>query len=256
MSTAADLATNHPSSSWSTPMRKTLTAIVAALFLILTPATAAMADKAAEFDVTTEGITLHEALVFGTQHNIHVDYYDTDGYLQRVRGNDLAGPADGSSVTWADLGLADGALVTFVHVTGHGKWTLPKGVPVGPKPQPGHDAKSESEVRTETEYLCPAGEAAYGHVTVYENTYRVDYERTSSITWDGTDWVETWSDWTVTGEELTDTAEVSTRMMTDAERDACGLPPTGAPVGLAVGAAGLLVLAGAGMAVARRRSIR
>lgn len=238
-------------------MRKTLTALIAALFLILTPATAVQA-KAAEFDVTTEGITLHHPHTFGTNHNIHLDYYDPDGYLQQVRGNTLQGPQGGTHVSWATLGVPDGSIITYVHVTGHGKWEFGKGITPGPKPEPETETRSDSDTRWEAEQVCPADEGTYGHVIERENKYRIDFERTQTVTWnaDTLTWDVTWGDWTVTGEELVETITERTRLMTDAEHTThCGLPATGAPLTAAAGMALVLVLAGAGLAVARRRTV-
>lgn len=239
-------------------MRKTLTAVVAALLLILAPAAAHA--KAPEFDVTTEGITLHHPHTFGNQHAIHLDYYDTGGYLQQVRGNTLQGPQDGTHVSWAALGVQDGSIITYVHVTGHGKvdgeWTFGKGITPGPAPTPETETRSEHETRWEAEQQCPTDEGTYGHVIERENKYRIDFERTQTVTWnaDTLTWDTTWGDWTVTGEQLVETITERTRLMTDAEAEACGLPATGAPLTAAAGMALVLVLAGAGLAVARRRT--
>lgn len=237
-------------------MRRFFTAVIAAAFLLLAPMGAAQA-KDAEFTVTTEGITLNEGITFGTNHNIHVDYYDPDGYLRQVRGNDLQGPEDGSFVSWADLGIPEGSIITYVHVTGHGKldgeWKFGKGITPGPAPEPETETKSEYQKRWEDEFICPDDEAAYGHVVERRNKYRIDLERTQIVTWneDTLTWDVTWGEWEVVGEEFVETITERTRLMTDDESaQHCGLPSTGVPlIGAGIAA---LTLVGTGGALALR----
>jgi|SRR5690625_587761 len=248
-------------------MRKTLTALVAALFLILTP-TAALAgsDGATPYQVTTVGVHLPAGDTFQAHGHVNVRYFDGDG-IQRTAGvhfdplnNQPGGAYIGESfIPWTAFGITEGSRITWVQVHGYNQHFGEGGqkpVPVGPKPDPSSETRTREEVETREVTQCPTEEAGYGTVTTIRETFRVTEQRTSTIEWDGADWIETWTDWTETGREVTDTETVQVREMTDAEYEACGLPPTGAPLMGAAVAAGLLVLTGAGLAVARRRSTR
>lgn len=232
-------------------MRKILTLVLAALFMVV--GGAAHADSGPQFDVTTEGIALHEGVVFGNQHNIHLDYIDDDGDIRRVRGNDLSGPEGESFVSWAGLGI-NGGKVVFVHVTGLGKWTFHKGVPVGPKPGPGSETRTFEEYEEREVSTCPDQNVGYGYVSTVEDTIKVTEERTSTFVWDATalSWIETWSNWTETDREVIESETISEREMTDAEYAECGMPPTGA--GQVAGLAGIALLALIGGTYLLRRS--
>ncbi|HLS72886.1 MAG TPA: hypothetical protein VK046_03890 [Actinomycetaceae bacterium] len=247
-------------------MRKTLTALVAALFLILTPAAAlAGSDAPTPYQVTTEGVHLPAGDTFPAGGHVNVRYFDGDG-IQRTAGihfdannNQPGGAWIGESfIPWSAFGITEGR-ITWVQIHGYNQHFGEGGqkpIPVGPKPEPGTETREREDVAEREVPQCPTEEAGYGTVTTIRETFRVTEQRTSTIEWDGADWIETWTDWTETGREVTDTETVQVREMTDAEYEACGLPPTGAPLMGAAVAAGLLVLTGAGLAVARRRSTR
>src|SRR5690625_1852668 len=247
-------------------MRTTLTALVAALFLILTP-TAALAgsDGATPYQVTTVGVHLPAGDTFPAGGHVNVRYFDGDG-IQRTAGihfdannNQPGGAWIGESfIPWSAFGITEGR-ITWVQVDGYNQHFGEGGekpIRVGPKAEPGTAGSAREDVAEREGPQCPTEEAEYGTGTTIRETFRVTEQRTSTIEWDGADWIETWTDWTETGREVTDTETVQVREMTDAEYEACGLPPTGAPLMGAAVAAGLLVLTGAGLAVARRRSTR
>src|SRR5690625_4830954 len=250
-------------------MRKTLTAIIAALFLILTPAAASASggsDSPTPYQVTTEGVQLPAGDTFQAHGHVNVRYFDGDG-IQRTAGvhfdplnNQPGGAWIGESfIPWSAFGITEGSRITWVQVHGynahHGEGGQ-KPVPVGPKPDPSSETRTREEVETREVTQCPTEEAGYGTVTTLSVTVEISEQRTSTIEWDGADWIETWGDWTETDREVTSTETVQVREMTDAEYAECGLPATGAPLMGAAVAAGLLVLTGAGLAVARRRSTR
>src|SRR5690606_13837355 len=110
----------------------------------------------------------------------------------------------------------DGSIITYVHVTGHGKWEFGKGITPSPAPEPETETRSGHDTRWEAEQVCPADESTYGHVIEREYKYRIDSERTQTVTWnsDTLTWDVTWGDWTVTGEELVETITERTRLMT------------------------------------------
>ena len=246
-------------------MRKTLTALVAALFLILTP-TAALAgsDGATPYQVTTVGVHLPAGDTFQAHGHVNVRYFDGDG-IQRTAGvhfdpnnNQPGGAWIGESfIPWSAFGITEGSRITWVQVHGynahHGEGGQ-KPVPVGPKPDPSSETRTREEVETREVTQCPTEEAGYGTVTTLSVTVEISEQRTSTIAWDGADWVETWGEWTETAREDVHSETVQVREMTDAEYAECGLPATGAPLTAAAGMAVVLVLAGVGLAVARRRT--
>src|SRR5690625_1740903 len=259
-------------------MRKTLTALIAALFLILTPAAAfASSDGPLTYDVTTVGIQLRGDDTFRDNGHINTRFFGPDG-IQRTVNVHFEGKcvdrADAecagtrhehaqyigeSFMPWSAMGIQDGSRVTWVQISHHSAHFGEGGqkpVRVGPKPEPGTETREREDVAEREVPQCPTEEAGYGTVTTIRETFRVTEQRTSSITWDGADWIETWGDWTETDRSVPSAETVEVRELTDAEYAECGLPPARAPLMGAAVAAGLLVLTGAGLAVARRRSTR
>lgn len=247
-------------------MRKTLTALIAALFLILTPATAMAggSDSPTPYQVTTVGVHLPAGDTFQAHGHVNVRYFDGDG-IQQTSGihfdpnNDHPGGQwiGESFIPWSAFGITEGRII-WVQIHGYNQHFGEGGqkpVPVGPKPEPGEETREREDVAEREVTQCPSEEAGYGTVTTIRETFRVTEQRTSTIEWDGTDWIETWGDWIETDREVTSTETVQVREMTDAEYEACGLPATGAPLTAAAGMALVLVLAGVGIAVARRRTV-
>src|SRR5690625_2234977 len=246
-------------------MRRTLTAVIAAPFLIFTP-TAALAgsDGATPYPVATVGVQLPAGDTFPAGGHVNVRYFDGDG-IPRTAGvhfdpnnNQPGGAWIGESfIPWTAFGITEGSRITWVQVHGynahHGEGGQ-KPVPVGPKPDPGTETRHVEDVAEREVPQCPTEEAGYGTVTTLRVTVEISEQRTSTIAWDGADWVETWGEWTETAREDVHSETVQVREMTDAEYAECGLPATGAPLTAAAGVAVVLVLAGVGLAVVRRRT--
>src|SRR5690625_2415057 len=257
-------------------MRKTLTAIIAALFLILTPAAAfASSDGPLTYDVTTVGIQLRGDDTFRDNGHINTRFFGPDGIQRTVNVHfqgkcvdrahaECAGTRHEhaqyigeSFMPWSAMGIQDGSRVTWVQISHHSAHFGEGGqkpIPVGPKPEPGTETREREDVQERDVPQCPTEEAGYGTVTTLSVTVEISEQRTSTIAWDGADWVETWGEWTETAREDVHSETVQVREMTDAEYAECGLPATGAPLTAAAGMAVVLVLAGAGLAVARRRT--
>src|SRR5690625_2774433 len=229
-------------------MRKTLTALVAALFLILTP-TAALAgsDGATHYQVTTVGVPLPAGDTFQAHGHVNVRYFDGDG-IQRTAGvhfdpnnNHPGGAWIGESfIPWSAFGITEGSRITWVQVHGYNQHFGEGGqkpVPVGPKPEPGTETRVVEDAEERETFQCPSEEAGYGTVTTLSVTVEISEQRTSTIAWDGADWVETWGEWTETAREDGHSETVQVREMTDAEYAECGLPATGAPLTAAAGMA-------------------
>ena len=247
-------------------MRKTLTLVLAALFMVV--GGAAFADEGANaptpYQVTTEGVQLPAGDTFQAHGHVNVRYFDGDGIEQSAgihfdpNNNQPGGAWIGESfIPWSAFGITEGSRITWVQVHGynahHGEGGQ-KPVPVGPKPDPSPETRTREEVETREVTQCPTEEAGYGAVTTLSVTVEISEQRTSTIAWDGADWVETWGEWTETAREDVHSETVQVREMTDAEYAECGLPATGAPLTAAAGVALVLVLAGVGLAVARRRT--
>lgn len=241
-------------------------ALVLLLGFFLAPSTAAAtggSDSPTPYQVTTVGVQLPTGDTFQAHGHVNVRYFDSDG-IQRSSGihfdpnNDHPGGQwiGESFIPWSAFGIDQGSRITWVQVHGYNQHFGEGGqkpVPVGPKPDPQEKTREREETHEREVTQCPTDEAGYGTVTTIRETFTISEKKTSTITWDGTDWVETWGEWVETGREVTSTETVQVREMTDAEYEACGLPPTGAPLLGALALAGLLTAGGALALRARRK---
>lgn len=247
-------------------MRRFFTAVIAAAFFLLTPMGAAQAsggsDAPTPYQVTTEGVQLPPGDTFQAHGHVNVRYFDPDGIEQTAGihfdpNNDHPGGQwiGESFIPWSAFGITDGSRITWVqisHFNEHFGEGGQKPVPVGPKPEPGTETREVEDVAEREVPQCPTEETGYGTVTTIRETFRVTEERTSTIEWDGADWIEVWSDWTETDREVVSTETVQVREMTDAEYAECGLPPTGAPL-IGAGIAALALMGGGGALALRSR---
>src|SRR5690625_1775817 len=236
-------------------MRRTLTAVIAAPFLIFTP-TAALAgsDGATPYPVATVGVQLPAGDTFPAGGHVNVRYFDGDA-IQRTAGihfdsnnNHPGGQWIGESfIPWSAFGITARSRITWVQIHGYNQHFgegAQNPVPVGPKPEPGSEARVVEDTDERVTFQIPSEEAGYGTVTTVRVTVHITQERTSSVVWDGADWTVVWGEWTETGREDGHSETVQVREMADAEYAECGLPATGAPLLGAAAGALLLVIAG------------
>src|SRR5690625_5092867 len=176
-------------------MRTTLTALIAALFLILTP-TAALAgsDGATPYQVTTVGVHLPAGDTFPAGGHINVRYFDGDR-IQRTAGVHFEGKCidrtdaecagdrhehaqfiGESFIPWSAFGITEGSRITWVQVHGYNQHFGEGGqkpVPVGPKPEPGSEARVVEDTEERETFQCPSEEAGYGTVTTLSVTVHI-----------------------------------------------------------------------------------
>lgn len=241
-------------------MRKTLTAIIAALLLILTPAAAHAggSDSPTPYDVTPVGIQLPGDDTFAAHGHVNVDYY-APGHNQRKSAGVHFDPNNGhpggawigeSFIPWAAFDIPEGSRVMWVQIHGYNEHFGEdggKGIVTGPKPDPSEETRTDTTKGDwEETLLCESWERELN-----KDIFEVTEHRTSTITWstEVMDWIETWGDWEETGRAVIDT-KTKTEML-DPDFEGCGLPPTGA--GVTTLAAGALVLmVGGGLLLVRR----
>src|SRR5690625_4484562 len=194
-------------------MRKMIVAILTGMLLLFGVATASAAgsDAPTPYQATTEGVHLPAGDTFPAGGHVNVRYFDGDG-IQRTAGihfeannNQPGGQWIGESfIPWSAFGIGDGSRITWVQVHGYNQHFGEGGqkpVPVGPKPDPSSETRVVEDTEERETFQCPSEEAGYGTVTTQRVTVHITQERTSTVVWDGTDWIETWGDWIETGRE-------------------------------------------------------
>ena len=243
-------------------MRKILVALVAAFMFIIAPsaAFAGGSDAPTPYDVRTDGIQLPAPDTFQAHGHVNVRYFDGNG-VQQTRNLHFDPNPDHSGaqwigesfIPWSAFHITEGR-ITWVQIHGYNQHFGEGGqkpVPVGPQPDPNEETRTTTEYEERETFQCPTDETGYGTVTTIAVTVEVVEERASTISWDGTDWVETWGDWTEVSRTDLSSETIEVREMTADEYEDCGLPPTGAPL-IGAGIAALALL-GVGGALALRR---
>lgn len=247
-------------------MRKILITLLTGLLMLVGLASASAtggSDAPTPYTVTTEGIKLPEGDVFQANGHVNVRFYAPEGgepNLQQVgihfdpNNGHPGGQWIGKSfIPWSAFGIAEGSEIRWVQVHGYNQHFGEGGqkpIPVTPKPEPQSEDRVRKELgEWEETPMCETGEI---RKVLWE--YEVAERREQTVTWnsDTQSWDVIWGEWIVVSREQSKQVGSVTVRMTDEQIEACGLPPTGAPL-VGAGIAALALMGGGGALAFRKR---